>query len=162
MWDIMEIINENVPGIRVSDVRSDKRPGAGVDSQRGNMRLSWKKVNTKGRKSPFNSQINSTQYIPRAIKIKIWRRFFTWILSSILVLGVEETKWARIVSGFGLTLIMVMQERWDGRFGEEILRFMLSFLWILASGRLLDLEDSDTLGLLLRCSTSPWHILLQD
>ena len=73
----MEIINENVPGIRVSDVRSDKRPGAGVDSQRGNMRLSWKKVNTKGRKSPFNSQINSTQYIPRAIKIKIWRRFFT-------------------------------------------------------------------------------------
>ena len=46
----MEIINENVPGIRVSDVRSDKRPGAGVDGQRGNMKLSWKKVNTKGRK----------------------------------------------------------------------------------------------------------------
>ena len=115
-----------------SQISSDKRPGAGVDGQRGNMKLSWKKVNTKGRKTRFNSKliqfkINSTQYIPRAIKIKIWRRFFTWILSSILVLGVEETKWARIVSGLGLTLIMVMPECWDYRFGEEIPRFMLSW-----------------------------------
>ena len=52
----MEIINENVPGIRVSDVRSDKRPGAGVDAQRGNMKLSWKKVNTKGRKTKKSTQ----------------------------------------------------------------------------------------------------------
>ena len=34
---------------------------------------------------------------------------------------------ARIVSGLGLTLIMVMPECWDYRFGEEIPRFMLSW-----------------------------------
>ena len=157
MWDIMEIINENVPGIRVSDVRSDKRPGAGVDGQRGNMKLSWKKVNTKARKSRFNSQINSTQYIPRAIKIKIWRRFFTWILSSILVLGVEETKWARIVSGLGLTLIMVMPEFWDDRFGEEIPRFMLSseLFWDFGIWEIARRRGHWHFGVLLTCSTSP-------